>query len=117
LFTQRDPPTSDISTSDRPHGVWQLDAMASMEILGVSLVSFNQARDEYGRVTVLHRVHAEGESGRQMARMTGAAAFRDCRIAFTEWGLPEAIPTDRDTIYVASHQSPFPNCIVLSWWA
>ncbi len=61
-----------------------MDAKESMHIPGVGLVSFNQARDEYGRVTVLHRVHAEGESARQMARMTGAAAFRDCRIAFTE---------------------------------
>ena len=86
-----------------------------MEIPGVGLVSFNQARDEFGRVTVLHRVHADPERARQLARLTSESAFQDCRIAFTEWGLPEAIQTDRDTIYVDSHQSPFPNRIVL-WW-
>jgi len=58
-----------------------------------------------------------------MAGLTGAAAFRDCRIAFTEWGLPEAIQTDRDTIYVDRRKSPFPNRIVFPpmkrmvlWW-
>ena len=86
-----------------------------MEIPGVGLVSFNHARDEFGRVTVLHRVHAEPERARQLARLTSESAFQDCRIAFTEWGLPEAIQTDRDTIYVDSDQSPFPNRIVL-WW-
>jgi transposase len=115
LFAKRDPPTSEIAPSDRPHGVWQMDAKESMEIPGVGLVSFNHARDEFGRVTVLHRVHAEPERARQLARLTSESAFQDCRIAFTEWGLPEAIQTDRDTIYVDSHQSPFPNRIVL-WW-
>ena len=86
-----------------------------MKIPGVGLVSFNQARDEYGRVTVLHRVHAEPERARELARLTSETAFQDCRIAFTEWGMPEAIQTDRDTIYVDSGQSPFPNRIVL-WW-
>jgi len=115
LFTKRDPPKSKIAPSEIPHGVWQMDAKESMQIPGVGLVSFNQARDEYGRVTVMHRVHAEPERARELARMTSETAFQDCRIAFTEWGMPEAIQTDRDTIYVDSGQSPFPNRIVL-WW-
>jgi len=115
LFPMRDPPTSKISPSERPHGVWQMDAKESMAIPGVGLVSFNHARDEYGQVTVLHRVHAEPERERQLARLTSESAFQDCRIAFTEWGLPEAIQTDRDTIYVDSGASPFPNRIEL-WW-
>lgn len=50
-----------------------------------------------------------------MARLTSETAFQDCRIAFTKWGMPKAIQTDRDTIYVDSSKSPFPNRIVL-WW-
>ena len=113
LFAKRDPSKSKIAPSEIPHGVWQMDAKESMQIPGVGLVSFNQARDEYGRVTVMHRVHAEPERARELARMTGEMAFQDCRIAFTEWGMPEAIQTDRDTIYVDSGQSPFPNRIVV----
>ena len=116
LFLKRDPSKSKISPSDKPHGVWQMDEKESMQIPGVGLVSFNQARDEFGRVTVMHRVHAEPERARQLARMTSETAYQDCRIAFTEWGMPEAIQTDRDTIYVDSGKSPFPNRIVL-WWA
>jgi len=115
LFAKRDPPKSKIAPSEIPHGVWQMDAKESMKIPGVGLVSFNQARDEYGRVTVLHRVHAEPERARNLARMTSETAFQDCRIAFSQWGMPEAIQTDRDTIYVDSGKSPFPNRIVL-WW-
>ena len=115
LFPKRDPSKSEISPSDKPHGVWQMDAKESMQIPGIGLVSFNQARDEFGRVTVMHRVHAEPERARQLARLTSETAFQDCRIAFTQWGMPEAIQTDRDTIYVDSGQSPFPNRIVL-WW-
>jgi transposase len=115
LFSKRDPPKSEIAPSDTPHGVWQLDAKESMHIPGVGLVSFNHARDEFGRVTVMHRVHAEPERARELARLTSETAFQDCRIAFTQWGMPVAIQTDRDTIYVDSGQSPFPNRIVL-WW-
>jgi transposase InsO family protein len=115
LFPKRDPPQSEVSPSDMPHGVWQMDAKESMQIPGVGLVSFNQARDEFGRVTIMHRVHAEPERARDLARLTSEMAFQDCRIAFTQWGLPKAIQTDRDTIYVDSGKSPFPNRIVL-WW-
>jgi hypothetical protein len=115
LFPKRDPSKSEILPSDKPHGVWQMDAKESMHIPGVGLVSINQARDEYGRVTVMHRVHAEPERARQLARLTSETAFQDCRIAFTQWGMPDAIQTDRDTIYVDSGRSPFPNRIVL-WW-
>ena len=115
LYAKRDPARSEIKPSEIPHGVWQMDAKESMQIPGVGLVSINQARDEYGRVTVMHRVHAEPERARQMARLTSETAFQDCREAFTEWGMPKAIQTDRDTIYVDCGQSPFPNRIVL-WW-
>lgn len=115
LFPKRDPARSEISPSDTPHGVWQMDAKESLPIPGVGLVSCNQARDEYGRVTVMHRVHAEPDRARALARMTSETAFQDCRVAFTQWGLPQAIQTDRDTIYVDSGPSPFPNRIVL-WW-
>ena len=115
LFPKRDPSRSKVSPSNIPHGVWQMDAKESVQIPGVGLVSFNQARDEFGRITVMHRVHAEPERARQMARLTSESAFQDCRIAFTQWGMPEAIQTDRDTIYVDSGKSPFPNRIVL-WW-
>ncbi|MFL7868926.1 MAG: helix-turn-helix domain-containing protein [Anaerolineales bacterium] len=115
IFLKREPSRSKVSPSDKPHGVWQRDAKESMQIPGVGIVSFNQARDEFGRVTVLHRVHAEPERARKLARLTGEMVFQDCRIAFSQWGMPEAIQTDRDTIYVDSGQSPFPNRIVL-WW-
>jgi len=115
LFPKRDAPKSEIAPSEIPHGVWQMGAKESMQIPGIGLVSFNQARDEYGRVTVMHRVHAEPERARQLARLTSQTAFQDCRIAFTQGGMPDVIQTDRDTIYVDSGQSPFPNRIVL-WW-
>ena len=87
LFPKRTSPQSEATPSDIPHGVWQMDAKESMQIPGVGLVSFNQARDEFGRVTVIHRVHAEPERARSLARLTSEMVFQDCRIAFTQWGM------------------------------
>jgi len=86
LYSKRDPLRSEIKPSEIPQ---------SMQIPGVGLVSINQARDEYGRVTVMHRAHAEPERARQLARLKSETAFQDCRMAFTEWGMPKAIQTDR----------------------
>jgi hypothetical protein len=55
-----------------------MDAKESMPIPGVGFVSINQDRDDYGRVTVMHRVPAEPERARQLARWTSETALQDC---------------------------------------
>jgi transposase InsO family protein len=97
------------------HGVWQLDAKESVPIPGVGATTFNQARDEFGRVTVLHRIHPAEAPEQRIVKLTTAQMQQDCRIAFTQWGLPDAIQTDRASIFVDSDPSPFPTLVTL-WW-
>lgn len=97
------------------HGVWQLDAKESVPVPGVGATTFNQARDEFGRVTVLHRIHPAEAPDQRIVKLTCAQIQQDCRIAFMHWGLPDAIQTDRASIFVDADPSPFPTLVTL-WW-
>ena len=96
------------------HGVWQMDPKESVPVPGVGVVTFNQARDEFGRVTVLHQVHPAEQAEQGIVKLTTAQVQQDCRVAFTRWGLPEAIQTDRASIFVDDDPTPFPT--PLRWW-
>jgi hypothetical protein len=97
------------------HGVWQMDAKESVPVAGVGVVTFNQARDEFGRATVMHRIHPAERPEQRIVKLTAAQVQQDCRIAFTEWGLPDAIQTDRASIFADADSTPFPTLLTL-WW-
>lgn len=114
LLPHRHPAESPPPPAGVAHGVWQMDSKESVLVPGVGAITFNQARDEFGRATVMHRIHpAEGEQ--RIVKLTGAQVQQDCRIAFTQWGLPDAIQTDRATIFVDDDPTPFPSQLTL-WW-
>ncbi len=97
------------------HGVWQMDAKESMFIEGVGTVTLNQARDEVGRATVMHRIHPAASADQTIIKLTCADIQQDCRIAFTQWGLPDAIQTDRASLFADADPTPFPTRLSL-WW-
>lgn len=97
------------------HGVWQLDFKESVPIPGVGATTFAQARDEFGRATVMHRVHPAATPQQRIVKLTIEQVRHDCRIAFTQWGLPDAIQTDHADIFVEADASPFPTMLRL-WW-
>jgi len=92
-----------------------MDAKESVIVPGVGATTFNQARDEFGRATVMHRVHPAEDPDQRTVKLTGAQVQEDCRRAFTQWGLPDAIKTDRATIFVDADPTPFPTRLTL-WW-
>ncbi|HBY97697.1 MAG: helix-turn-helix domain-containing protein [Ardenticatenaceae bacterium] len=97
------------------HGVWQRDTKESVPVGGIGVVTFNQARDEYGRATVMHRIHPADHPQQRIVKLTSAQGQQDCRIAFTHWGLPDAIQTDQASIFGDADPSPFPTLLTL-WW-
>src|SRR6266498_2191043 len=97
------------------HGVWQLDFKESVPIPGMGATTFAQARDEFGRATVMHRVHSAASPQQRIVKPTIEQVRHDCRIAFTQWGLPDAIQTDRAEIFVDADPTPFPTVLNL-WW-
>ncbi len=115
LFPKRPAPELPLPLAGVAHGVWQMDAKESMSIPGVGTVTLNQARDEFGRATVMHRIHPAPSGENKIVKLTSAQIQQDCRIAFTQWGLPDAIQTDRASIFVDGDPTPFPTRLSL-WW-
>lgn len=115
LRKQRHPSEDKLPLAGVAHGVWQLDAKESVPVKGVGATTFNQARDEFGRLTVLHRIHPAEKPDQQIVKLSAEAVQQDCRIAFSQWGLPDAIQTDRASIFVDADPSPFPTPLTL-WW-
>jgi hypothetical protein len=115
LRPPRQPATPKPPPTGIAHGVWQMDAKESVLVSGVGVVTINQARDEYGRVTVLHRIHPAEQEDQHTVKLTSEQVQQDCRVAFTQWGLPDAIQTDRATIFVDADPTPFPTRLSL-WW-
>ena len=100
LFPKRQAPEPQWRPAGVVHGVWQMDAKESVPISGVGTVTFNQARDEFGRATVMHRIHPAEQAEQTIVKLTSTQVQQDCRLAFTEWGLPDAVQTDRASIFV-----------------
>jgi hypothetical protein len=115
LRKKRQPSEDKLPLSGVAHGVWQLDAKESVPIPGLGATTFNQARDAFGRVTVMHRIHPAEKPDQRIVKLSAAQIQQDCRIAFTQWGLPDAIQTDRASIFVDADLSPFPTRLRL-WW-
>jgi hypothetical protein len=115
LLPRRRPAQPKRTPAGVAHGVWQMDAKESVSVAGVGSVTFNQARDEFGRATVMHRIHPAEEPEQCIVKLTTAQVQQDCRIAFTQWGLPDAIQTDRASIFADADPTPFPTHLSL-WW-
>jgi hypothetical protein len=115
LYPPRHVPDPPLAPAGVVHGVWQMDFKESVLVAGVGAVTFTQARDEFARATVMHRVHPAAEATQRIVKPSAADVRQDCRIAFSEWGLPDAIQTDRASLFMDSAPTPFPTCLNL-WW-
>ena len=115
LRPARPRPEARPSGSQVVHGVWQLDFKESVPVPGVGTTTITHARDLVGRATVCHRVHVAARPEQRILKLTTAQVQADCRLAFSQWGLPDAIRTDRASIFHDDDPSPFPTRLVL-WW-
>lgn len=115
LWPQRRPAEAKLPQAGVAHGVWQMDAKESVPVAGVGVVTIHQARDEFGRATVMHRVHRAGAPEQRVVKLTTEQVQQDCRMAFSQWGLPDAIQTDRAPIFRDKDATPYPTRLSL-WW-
>jgi hypothetical protein len=63
----------------------------------------------------MHQVHPAATPAQKVVKLTRAQVQQDCRLAFTEWGRPDAIQTDRASVYVDADPTRFPTELSL-WW-
>jgi len=115
LWPKRRPVEAKLPQTGVAHGVWQMDAKESVPVAGVGVVTIHQARDEFGRATVMHRVHPASEPEQRVVKLTTEQVQQDCRIAFSQWGLPDVIQTDRAPIFLDKDATPYPTRLSL-WW-
>jgi len=115
LFPKRHPAQPQQPSAGVAHGVWQMDSKESVPVAGIGTVTFNQARDEFGRATVMHRIHPAEHPEQRIVKLTTTQVQQDCRVAFAEWGLPDTIQIDQASIFVDADPTPFPVQLTL-WW-
>jgi transposase-like protein len=115
LWPKRQPAEGKLPQAGVAHGVWQMDAKESVPVTGVGVVTIHQARDEFGRATVMHRVHPAQEPEQRVVKLSTEQVQQDCRIAFSQWGLPDVIQTDRAPIFLDKDPTPYPTRLTL-WW-
>lgn len=115
LSPQRHPPEPKPPQAGVVHGVWELDFKESVPVPGVGTTTFAQARDVVGCATVMHRVHPAEHAEQHILKLTTEQVQADCRLAFAQWGLPDAIQTDHASLFTDDDATPFPTQLDL-WW-
>ena len=90
--------------AQRPHQEWEMDAQGSLPVAGLGGVSLINIEDVFSHVKVeslacLHKTHANTQD-HQLA----------LRRAFAQYGLPEQISLDHDSVFYDNQTaSPFPT--------
>ena len=96
-------PTADRVVPQAPHEVWELDAKGWQEIPDIGAVSLINLNDRSSHVRLL-------SYPLPLKRGKTADYQLVLRLAFTEWGLPDQLATDRDSVFHDNTaKSPFPT--------
>ena len=107
------PQTTRAAMAKAPHELWELDARGHEQIPDVGVVALIHLNDRFSRLRLLSYPCVLGKK-----RWTRSPATEDYqlafRLAFTDWGLPEAIQLDHEGVfYDNGTKSPFPTRIHL----
>jgi hypothetical protein len=90
------------------HGCWQMDVDERVELPGYGLVNILNLVDYATGIKIgAFLFPARRENGRR-CRVSWLQMRFALRQAFTRWGLPKRIRTDRDRVIVAEGDYPFP---------
>jgi len=105
------PQTTRAATAETPHEVWEMDARGHEHIPDVGVVTLINLNDRFSRLRLLSYPCLLGKKRR--ARSPATEDYQlVLRLAFTDWGLPEAIQVDHEGVfYDNGTKSPFPTRI------
>ena len=111
LPTQR-PKTSAIQ-AEEPHQCWQIDFKGEVVVGGCEVVIAPlMICDEASGAPLLGVIHQVRAKGRRSGVSTRTVQ-RDLREGFRQWGLPDAIRTDRDSLFVGDSRLQWPGTLQL----
>ena len=93
------------------HEIWQMDAQGSIPIQGLSSHAMINVKDVFSKVHCMAFPVPVKNSNTQPAGWHYQWALR---LAFSEWGLPQRIQVDKDSVFMDSKSpSPFPSLVHL----
>jgi hypothetical protein len=109
-YRQKPPPVAKY-----PHQLWQVDSKEAIRFGDEAKATALNIRDPKGALIIASRVF-KTTTPRGWRKLTREEVQDVLRGAFTEWGLPEQIQTDREDVYIGAPQAPFPTLFTL-WLA
>ena len=95
-----------------PHQRWQIDAKEAVPLGNSDVVSILTIRDPKAALMIGSRA-AVTTTERGWRKLTQQEVRDTLRLAFTEWGLPLEVQTDREDVYTGAPQSYFPSLFTL----
>lgn len=109
--TRRPPPP--VADATAPHQCWQIDFKGDETVNGQQLVvtpfMVCDAASGAPLAGIVHQVRAKGRRDHLTTRTVQA----DLRRVFSQWGLPDAVRMDRDSIFVGSTRLEWPGLLLL----
>ena len=97
------------------HGCWQMDADERVDLPGFGLAHILNIVDHVSGIKIGSFLFPAHRDGRR-CRVSWPQMQEALRQAFTRWGLPDRIRTDRDRVIVPGGDYPFPKLFTL-WLA
>jgi hypothetical protein len=102
-------PPSSRSVAQAPHQAWEMDGRGHEYISDVGVVTLIDLNDRFSRVRLLSYPCLLGKARRERAPATEDYQLV-LRLAFADWGLPDYIAVDHDSVfYDNATKSPFPT--------
>jgi len=109
--TRRPPPP--VAPARAPHQCWQMDFKGDEAVndqhLVVAPFMVCDAASGAPLAGIVHQVRAKGRRDQLTTRTVQA----DLRRGFSQWGLPDALRMDRDSIFVGSTRLEWPGVLLL----
>lgn len=98
----------------RPHQRWQMDAQEGLSMVAGEKVNLLNLRDPLG--LMIGSKAFLTTTAKRWRKITLQEVQATLREAFREWGLPEEIQTDHETVYVGSSDENYPSLFTI-WLA
>lgn len=111
LFTQR--PETKPLRAVAAHQCWEMDFKGDEIVAGCQIVVFPfGVTDEASGAPLLRVIHVLQAKGNRRG-FTMRHVQADLRQAFAQWGLPDAIRMDRDSLFIGSSRFEWPGTLLL----
>jgi len=102
-------PQTVTSTAVAPHEEWELDARGYAQVPDIGIIALINLNDRVSRMKLLS-YPCELGAQRAQRHATTADYQMTIRLAASEWGLPDRLCVDRDSVfYDNTSKSPFPT--------